>query len=91
MRSPVAPGVEALVDENPVYPAKEALRWIVGVKLPVRLDECVLGRVARLVVIPEHPHRDSEQYPLVPLHNGAEGCRIALERPSDKGCVVRIL
>ena len=78
-RTPRPPGIEALVDSNPINPAEEAPRGVEGVQPLVCAYEHILGRVKRVLVIAEHAMRDGEEHALISLDNELERRRIALE------------
>src|SRR5687768_1462362 len=48
-----APGVEALVDEDPVDPAEEPVLRVVCIEPLVNLDERILGGIPRILVVAE--------------------------------------
>src|SRR3954470_11480635 len=88
VRRPSAPRVEALVDDDPVNPAEEPPVRVVAVQALVGPDERVLGRIQRVLVVPEHPPRDRKQDPLVPAHDRLERGGISTKAPGDADDVV---
>jgi hypothetical protein len=83
--------VEAFVPEYPVNPTEETALGIVGLELLERLDEGVLGRIAGIFPVAQHPERDVEEHPLVPLDQDTKGRRVPGSTPTDDRRVVRVL
>ena len=69
--------IEALVDENAIQPAVEAVIGVEARQPVERLDECVLSGVCRVFRVAEHSQGHGVHHLLVSRYQDAEGVGVA--------------